>query len=218
MARHEARLRAEIFDPAVKLHQAMCCSVYRYEAWLEPVRAGTPPDEGLPHDFKDIGTWRMIGSPDVHKVLGCLYPGLRRVGVGGEKLVLVKPVILALTTPQQLEQSFTTSFSPGQDESSSTSSHDTRKPNAGLGIAQRSRSTVFSHLGKLLWHRDDRGSRRGSTSIETSSPSRQDRHGYGSDSHTVSHIVPARVEQPALYRSEDRFLEHQAVLHEPLNY
>jgi hypothetical protein len=85
------RLRQDVFEPAVTLHQTMHCSTRHYTVSHIDVRSGLRSS----CTFKDIATWRTLPEDSVPSVFASLYPGLRRVGdYGVEDLDLVKPVLL----------------------------------------------------------------------------------------------------------------------------
>src|SRR2546430_91615 len=54
-AKHEARFRQEILDPAVRLHQAMRTSVDRYDIYKPKIRPGAIPERPVgSFTFRDI--------------------------------------------------------------------------------------------------------------------------------------------------------------------
>jgi hypothetical protein len=92
---HRADLWNNIFDPALKLHQAMACSSTKYEFRHADFTRGTVPEKSGPWIVKNIKTWTQISSNDVDWVpFHYQSPGLYRIDKDKD-LELVRPVVIA---------------------------------------------------------------------------------------------------------------------------
>jgi len=88
--KHVMALERYIFDPAVKLHLAMCTSTSQYCIEI--------PEQALNVSWtlRDIGTWMKVKKLNETKGgIHCLYPAIVQRGVGDKDgAVLVKPVFI----------------------------------------------------------------------------------------------------------------------------
>ncbi|KUJ11276.1 uncharacterized protein LY89DRAFT_241358 [Mollisia scopiformis] len=125
---YKDRLKESVFDPAVKLHLDMRCSSREYEViWMpENPKLDATIVQELAHTWtlKDISSWRPVSSLDPDHGLHWLFPGLTSIGTeDGEKLELVKPVMVVYKRPPPLQSKRSlppsTSSSPGPNETSS---------------------------------------------------------------------------------------------------
>ena len=109
--RHEAVLRQEIFEPAVKLHQAIRTSVRQYDmsrSDRQYYMSGPAPNGSC--TLRDIGTWKKVEK--VNEIEGgiyCLYPAIVWRGVGDKDTdtELVKPVLVVNLPILSREQTVT---------------------------------------------------------------------------------------------------------------
>jgi hypothetical protein len=95
LSSHQADLWNNIFDPALKLHQAMACSSTQYEFRHADFTRGTVPEKSALWVVRNIKTWTLISSNDVDWVpFHYQSPGLYRIDKDKD-LELVRPVVIA---------------------------------------------------------------------------------------------------------------------------
>lgn len=95
LSSYQADLWNDIFDPALKLHQAMACSSTQYKFYGADFTRGIVPEKSGPCTVKNIKTWTQISSSDVDWVpFHDQFPGLHRIDKDKD-LELVRPVVIA---------------------------------------------------------------------------------------------------------------------------
>ncbi|KAL1962683.1 hypothetical protein VTN77DRAFT_9317 [Rasamsonia byssochlamydoides] len=106
-SKHKDRLRQEVLESAVHLHQAMRCSIQQYMVSWRPEDGQQADTDSIGETdsawtSKDLATWRTVtSSNDAGHHFHRLYPGVIRLAMeeGQEKLQLVKPVMVVHKTP-----------------------------------------------------------------------------------------------------------------------
>jgi hypothetical protein len=124
--KHRRRLRDQVFEPAVKLHNMLQCSIQRYTIDVGQKEEIRPPiiPEGS-WRFKNLLTWKHVERDDVDYAFACLSPRLYLKEERGETRELVQPVLLAYEAGRRRRSSISEgpiSESPVSSPSSSPSS------------------------------------------------------------------------------------------------
>ena len=101
-AKLEIQFQQEILEPAIRLHQDIRISTYRYQMDERDIPTGLSSRDMLDQwSLKDVDTWGPIkkGSEDL-KRLGCLHPPLIRIrNSDGVAVNLSKPVMVVSVLP-----------------------------------------------------------------------------------------------------------------------
>ncbi|KAJ8063116.1 hypothetical protein OCU04_008358 [Sclerotinia nivalis] len=151
-ARLKARLRTEILEPSIKVHLEMQCSTQRYELIDErdvQFEPSSSKGQHLPHEVKEITTWKTITSDGTEESLQCLYPGLVVYATeAAEKSQLVEPIMAVFkggTLPQARHSGTSSSanFFSQRAESATKETREYRHPKTAVGASSKRFSGFF---------------------------------------------------------------------------
>ena len=104
-AKVEERFRQEVLDPAIRLHQDLKCSSYRYEFDTKP---STVFDELTPrqlfdrYDLKDADSWlKPRSEKDVGRALYNLHPSIVRLRTRGKNPIVITKSVMVVSNPHR---------------------------------------------------------------------------------------------------------------------
>ncbi|KAM3086059.1 hypothetical protein ACMFMG_000195 [Clarireedia jacksonii] len=171
--KHQGRLKRDIFDPAVKVHMDMQCSVQQYEVVSAPV-GGRITSSFTRHDectetVKEITNWKMRTreSTDVDDL--CIYPGIITYDAAGEvKSNLVRPVMVVYKRTPLPSSARHSNESPARSQSQPSNSPSKEPQDA------KARGPVTSSRGLASSNRKTSDSGRSSEPSLMSRPSSHD--------------------------------------------
>lgn len=100
-AKIEGSFRQEILDPAIKLHQDLSSSSYRYDTSLIPVNGRLSPKQMLEEwELKNADTWQTPRSENrIGKALYCLHPPIYRLRSGGRPPIAIAKAVMVVASP-----------------------------------------------------------------------------------------------------------------------
>lgn len=170
-AKVEESFRREILDPAIRLHQDLRSSCYRYDTKLITDIGRLSPKQMLEEwELKDADTWlKPRGENAVGKALYCLHPPILRLRDQGPPIVLVKAVMVVaspererISNPQGIKgkvQRGTTA--PPATTGSSTATSQTMSPRSTQHSSNQKKTSTRQSSGGSKRDQDVRPSNRG---------------------------------------------------------